>query len=93
LSADAGNVRSLYGESSRRAANSVLAAGARLAAIKDELTDLAAIAQETPLSPEQMARTERLLADEVEARRMYEEAVHRFRFLTKSPVPPARVAT
>jgi len=91
--AEADNVRSMYGISSRRAANGVLAAGARLAAIKDELTDLSAVAREVPLTPDQLARTERLLAEEVEARRMYEEAVHRFRFLTSSQVPPARVAT
>jgi hypothetical protein len=91
--AEADNVRSMYGVSSRRAANAVLAAGARLAAIKDELTDLSAIGRAMPLSPDQLAQTERLLAEEVEARRMYEEAVHRFRFLTGSQVRPARVAT
>ena len=87
------NVRSMHGISSRRAANSVLSAGARLAAIKDEMTDLAAIAHEAPLSPEQLARSEHLLAEETEARRMYEEAVHRFRFLSNPRLPSARTAT
>jgi hypothetical protein len=83
----------MYGISSRHAANAVLAAGARLAAIKDELTDLAAIGRERPLTPEQLARIEQLLADEVEARRRYEEAVHRFRFLTTARPTAARLAT
>ena len=87
------NVSSMYGISSRRAANGVLSAGARLAAIKDELTDLAAIAREAPLSSEQLAQRKRLLAEEVEARRMYEEAVHRFRFLSSARLPSARTAT
>jgi hypothetical protein len=87
------NVTSMQGISSRRAANAVLSAGARLAAIKDALNDLAAVARETPLSPEQLALIERLVADEVEARRMYEEAVHRFRFLSNPRLPSARTAT
>ena len=34
----------------------------------------------------------RLQAEEIEARRQYEEAVHRFRFLSNPPVPSARAA-
>jgi hypothetical protein len=77
----------MQGISSRRAANAVLAAGARLAALKDQLTDLAASAGDAPLSPTQATLQSRLQAEEVEARRQYEEAVHRFRFLSKPPVP------
>jgi hypothetical protein len=83
----------MHAISSRRTANAVLTAGARLAALKDELTDLAACAREAPLSPEQLALHERLQAEEVEARRLYEEAVHRFRFLTNAPIRSARAAT
>ena len=45
-----------------------------------------------PMSREQTALRERLQAEEVEARRQYEEAVHRFRFLSNPPVPSARAA-
>jgi hypothetical protein len=86
------NVRSMY-VSTRGAANGILAAGARLAAIKDELTDLAVIAHDGPLTAAQLAHAERLLAEEVDARRLYEEAVHRFRFLTNPRLPSARAAT
>jgi hypothetical protein len=79
--------------STRRAANSVLTAGARLAELKDRLTDLAAIEREMPLSAEQQALYQRLRAEEVEARRQYEEAVHRFRFLSNPGLPTARTAT
>jgi hypothetical protein len=79
--------------STRRAANSVLTAGARLAELKDRLTDLAAIEREMPLSPEQQVLYKRLRAEEVEARRQYEEAVHRFRFLSNPGLPSARTAT
>jgi hypothetical protein len=88
-----GNVTSMHTISTRRAANSVLAAGARLADLKDRLNDLAAIAQATSLTPEHQALYERLRDEEVEARRAYEEAVHRFRFLTSHGVPSARTAT
>ena len=87
------NVRSMHAISSRRAANAVLNAGAKLAALKDQLTDLAAIGTEAPLTPEQVALSQRLQAEEVEARRLYEEAVHRFRFLSNPPLPSARTAT
>jgi hypothetical protein len=86
------NVRSMY-ISTRNAANGVLAAGARLAAIKDELTDLASVAHDAPLTAAQLAQAERLLAEEVDARRVYEEAVHRFRFLSSRRVASARAAT
>jgi hypothetical protein len=79
--------------STRRVANNVLAAGARLAALKDELTDLAAIERTAPLDAEQEARRERLRSEEAEARRQYEEAVHRFRFLSNPSFSPARTAT
>lgn len=87
------NVRSMHAISSRRAANAVLTAGAKLAALKDQLTDLAASGGEGPLTPEHVARYRRLQSEEVEARRQYEEAVHRFRFLSKPPLPSARAAT
>ena len=87
------NIHSMHGISSRRAANAVLAAGARLAALKDQLTDLAAAAGDGPLSPTQAALQRRLQSEEGEARRQYEEAVHRFRFLSNPPVPSARAAT
>ena len=87
------NVRSIQTISTRRVANSVLAAGARLAELKDRLTDLAAIERETPLSAEQQALVEQLRAEEVEARRLYEEAVHRFRFVSNHGLPSARTAT
>ena len=87
------NIRSMHAISSRRAANAVLTAGARLAALKDQLTDLAASAQQAPLSRDDVARYERLQAEETEARRHYEEAVHRFRFLSNPPLPSARAAT
>ncbi len=87
------NVRSMHAISSRRAANAVLAAGARLAELKDELTDLAASGREAPLTQAQVAQYGRLQAEEVEARRLYEEAVHRFRFLTNPALPSARAAT
>jgi hypothetical protein len=86
------NVRSMH-VSARSAANGVLAAGARLAAIKDELSDLAAVAHDGPLTAAQLAHAERLLAEEVEARRLYEDAVQRFRFLTNPRLPSARAAT
>ena len=82
----------MQGVSSRRAANAVLAAGAKLAALKDQLTDLAASESEAPMTREQTALRGRLQAEEVEARRQYEEAVHRFRFLTNPPLPSARAA-
>ena len=82
----------MQGISSRRAANAVLAAGAKLAALKDQLTDLAASASEAPMTREQTALRGRLQAEEVEARRQYEEAVHRFRFLSNPPLPTARAA-
>jgi hypothetical protein len=82
----------MHGISSRRAANAVLAAGARLAALKDQLTDLAASAGDAPMTREQKALHGRLQAEEIEARRQYEEAVHRFRFLSNPPVPSARAA-
>jgi hypothetical protein len=87
------NVTSMHTISTRRAANNVLAAGARLAALKDQLTDLAAIERAILLTAEQETLYERLRAEEVEARRQYEEAVHRFRFLSNPGLPPARAAT
>jgi hypothetical protein len=87
------NIRSMHAISSRRAANAVLTAGARLAALKDQLTDLAASGREAPLTPTQIALHTRLQAEEAEARRQYEEAVHRFRFLSSPSVPSARAAT
>jgi hypothetical protein len=87
------NVRSMHAISSRRAANAVLTAGAKLAALKDQLTDLSTSAREAPLSPEDVSRYGRLQAEEIEARRLYEEAVHRFRFLSNPPLSPARTAT
>ena len=83
----------MHAISSRRAANAVLTAGARLAALKDQLTDLAASGRDAPLSQAQVALQARLQAEETEARRQYEEAVHRFRFLSNPPVPSARAAT
>jgi hypothetical protein len=82
----------MHGISSRRAANAVLAAGAKLAELKDQLTDLAASASEAPMTREQTALRGRLQAEEIEARRQYEEAVHRFRFLSNPPLPSARAA-
>jgi hypothetical protein len=79
--------------STRRAANNVLTAGARLAELKDRLTDLAALERAAPLTAEQEALAERLRAEESEARRRYEEAVHRFRFVSNVGLPSARTAT
>jgi hypothetical protein len=87
------NVRSIRSISTRHAANSVLTAGARLAAIKDAQTDLAAVAREEPLTEEQLGLVARLQSEELEARRNYEEAVHRFRFLTRPSASAARAAT
>jgi hypothetical protein len=83
----------MHAISSRRAANAVLTAGAKLAELKDQLTDIAASGSEAPLTSEQVALYRRLQAEEVEARRRYEEAVHRFRFLSNPQVPSARAAT
>jgi hypothetical protein len=86
------NVSSIQAISARRAANGVLAAGAQLAALKDRLTDLMSEIGDGLPTAEQQALYERLRAEEATARRGYEEAVHRFRFLTRPGNGVASVA-
>ena len=82
----------MHGISSRRVANAVLAAGRSWPRRRTSCTDLAASESEAPMTREQTALRGRLQAEEVEARRQYEEAVHRFRFLSNPPLPSARAA-